>query len=130
MFSRSRFFKQHPSVVGLPKLPEARDTFTFRYAICGYAWVLKRIEDGGAGKTKPEKLRNDVIDVNFAAYATYFDGLLTADKRAAEIYAERRLSSPRSICCATGVAGMASTAQMAFVIASRSLRASFPPGVP
>jgi hypothetical protein len=40
------------------------------------------------GKTKPEKLRNDVIDVNFAAFATYFDGLITSDKRAREIYAE------------------------------------------
>jgi hypothetical protein len=43
---------------------------------------------GGAGKTKPEKLRNDVIDINFAAFATYFDGLITSDKRAAQIYEE------------------------------------------
>ena len=81
-------FKDHPSVRKWPKLREARDTFIFRYALCGYVSILMRIGDGGAGKTKPEKLRNnDVIDVNIAAFATYFDGLLTADKRAAEIYA-------------------------------------------
>lgn len=73
---------------GLPRGPEVRNTFIFRYALCGYVSILKRIEDGGAGRTKPEKLRNDVIDVNFAAFATYFDGLLTSDKRAGAIYAE------------------------------------------
>jgi hypothetical protein len=84
----AHLFKDHPSVTKWPQLPEVRDTFIFRYAICGYVSILKRIGDGGAGKTKPENLRNnDVIDVNFAAFATCFDGLLTADMRAAEIYA-------------------------------------------
>ena len=84
----AQFFKEHPSVTELPRGPEVRNTFIFRYALCGYVSILKRIEDGGAGKTKPEKLRNDVIDVNFAAFATYFDGLITSDKRARQIYAE------------------------------------------
>ena len=84
----AQFFKEHPSVTEWPRGPQVRNTFIFRYALCGYISILKRIEDGGAGKTKPEKLRNDVIDVNFAAFATYFDGLLTSDKRAGEIYAE------------------------------------------
>lgn len=53
----TQFFEHHPSVTELPKLPGARDTFNFRYAICSCAWFLRRIEDGGAGKTKPEKLR-------------------------------------------------------------------------
>jgi hypothetical protein len=75
----------------LPRGPEVRNTFIFRYALCGYVSILKRIENGGAGKTKSEKSRNDVIDVNFAAFATYFDGLLTSDKRAGETYAEAAL---------------------------------------
>ena len=81
-------FKDHPGVTQLPRGPEVRNTFIFRYALCGYVSILTRLADGGAGNTKPEKLRNDVIDVNFATFATYFDGLLTADKRAGEIYAE------------------------------------------
>jgi hypothetical protein len=84
----AQFFKEHPSVMHWPRGPGVRDTFIFRYALCAYVSILKRIEDGGAGQTKPEKLRNDVIDVNFAAFATYFDGLITADKRAAAIYAD------------------------------------------
>jgi len=83
-----QFFKEHPSVTEWPRGPEVRNAFIFRYALCGHVSILKRIEDGGAGKTKPEKLRNDVIDVNFAAFATYFDGLITSDQRAGEIYVE------------------------------------------
>lgn len=84
----AELFKKHPSVTQWPTGPEVRNAFIFRYALCGYVSILKRIEDGGAGKTKLEKLRNDVIDVNFAAFGTYFDGLITSDKRAREIYAE------------------------------------------
>jgi hypothetical protein len=83
-----QFLKEHPSVTEVPKGPEVRNTFIFRYALCGYVSILKRIEDGGAANIKPENLCNDVIDINFAAFATYFDGLMTADKRAGEIYAE------------------------------------------
>ena len=83
-----QFFKEHPSVTESPRGPKVRNTFIFSYALCGYVSILKRIEDGGAGKTKPEKLRNDVIDINFAAFATYSDGLITSDKRAAQIYEE------------------------------------------
>jgi hypothetical protein len=83
-----QLFKEHPSATEWPRGPEMRNTFIFRYALCGYVSILKRIEDGGTGSAKPEKLRNDVIDANFAAFATFFDGLLTADRRAGEIYAE------------------------------------------
>ena len=84
----NELFKEHPNVTVVPTAPEIRDTFIFRFALCGYVSILKRIEDGGAGKTKPDRLRNDVVDMNFAAFATYFDGLLTSDKRAHEIYVE------------------------------------------
>jgi hypothetical protein len=82
------YFKAHRSVTEWPKVPEVRDTFIFRYALCGYLSILRRIRDGGARKAKPKVLRNDVVDLSFVAFATYFDGLLTADKRAAEIYAD------------------------------------------
>jgi len=84
-------FKSHPAMIELPRGPDIRDTFIFRYALCGYASILTRIADGGVGQTKPDRLRNDVVDVNFAAFATYFDGLLTADKRAGDIYVEANL---------------------------------------
>lgn len=83
-----QLFKDHPSVAERPGRPELRNTFIFRYALCGYVSVLKRIADGGAGTTSPQRLRNDVVDMNFAAFATYFNGLLTTDKKAGDIYAE------------------------------------------
>lgn len=80
------FASQHPNVPKIRRGPQIRNTFVFRFALCGYVSMLKRIEEGGVGNVKAEKLRNDVIDVNFATFATYFDGLLTDDKRANSIY--------------------------------------------
>jgi hypothetical protein len=86
----TELFKTHPTVTEIPILPDLRDTFIFRYALCAYISILRGIECGGV-KTNPKKLRNDVVDVNFATFATYFDGLLTADKRAGEIYEDAKL---------------------------------------
>jgi hypothetical protein len=36
-------------------------------------------------------LRNDVADINFAACATYFDGLLSADQKLVSIHDEARV---------------------------------------
>lgn len=48
-------------------------------------------------KVSHEKLRNDTVDVNFVAFATYFDGPLTNDKRAADIYARAERSATGSL---------------------------------
>jgi len=79
--------RQHSSVTDLPRGRQIRNTFLFRFALCASVSILKRIEEGSAGKVSDENLRNDMVDVNFAAFATYFDGLFTDDKRAADIYA-------------------------------------------
>lgn len=79
--------EQHPSVMDIPRDPQIRNTFLFRFALCASVSILKRIEEGGAGKVNDENFRNDMVDVNFAAFATYFDGLFTDDKRAADTYA-------------------------------------------
>jgi hypothetical protein len=92
LFADELFFKANPGVTEPPRGPQLRNTFIFRYAICGYVAILKRIRDGRAAKITHERLRNDnIIDVNIATFATYFDGLLTTDKRAGEIYAEADL---------------------------------------
>jgi hypothetical protein len=81
-------FSKHPQVVEVRSGPEMRDTFIFRHAICAYVLGLRAIEDGAAGRAKPQKLRNDSVDVTFATFATFFDGLLSADKKAQGIYVE------------------------------------------
>jgi hypothetical protein len=79
------FFHQYPAVARSLALPEIRDTFIFRNVLCTYVLILKAVESGGVIKN-PEKLRNTMIDVNFATFSAYFDGIMTADKLAQEVY--------------------------------------------
>lgn len=60
-------------------------SLTFRYVLCCYLMALRWIINGTPPKN-PEKIRNHVFDCGFAAYATFFDGLLTRDEGALATY--------------------------------------------
>jgi hypothetical protein len=81
-------FDRHPAVTRLPPTHELTNTFLFRIALCMYLLGKRWTSVGGAHQAKPERLRNDLVDVNFVVYATYFDGFLTADRKASDIYQE------------------------------------------
>src|SRR5882724_2200631 len=83
-------FAGHPRVRKLPPASELPHTFIFRAALCAYLMALRWIYVGGAKNAKPEKIRNDIVDVNFAAFATYFDGLLTEDVKLKGIYQDAK----------------------------------------
>lgn len=87
MFLAGELFSAHPQAAEVPNGREVR-TFIFRHAICIYALALQAIEDGEAGRATPQKLRNNSVDVNFATFATFFDGLLSADRKAQGIHAD------------------------------------------
>jgi hypothetical protein len=70
----------------MPDSEEALFTFIFRYALCAYALSLKWVIQGGHANAKNETLRNDYIDMTYAAYATLFDGLITKDSKLRELY--------------------------------------------
>lgn len=78
--------EEHPRVFKLPNVKELPNTFILRYTLCVIILTLSWIKEGGAHGAKPERLRNDLVDANMATYATYFDGLLTADKNLIKIY--------------------------------------------
>jgi hypothetical protein len=78
----------HPAVTSFPDAKEAPDRFIFRLALCMLLLALRWISVGGATNVSPQRIRNDLVDINFAAFATYFDGLLTADDKLASIYQE------------------------------------------
>jgi hypothetical protein len=80
-----KLFADHPRVTVPPKKEEVFNTFIFRLSLCAYVLALMRISFGGAKQVSPEKLRNDMVDINFAAYSTFYDGLMTDDKRLREI---------------------------------------------
>ena len=84
-------FAGHPSIAELPPARELPYTFIFRYAMAGYLVALRWMSVGGARSVKPEKIRNDIVDCTYAAYATYFQGLLSDDAVANEIYGDAKL---------------------------------------
>jgi hypothetical protein len=83
-------FAANPNVKELPPARELGYTFVFRYALAGYMVALRWIADGGAKNVKPEKIRNDIVDATYAAYATYFQGLLSNDVKANDIYGDAK----------------------------------------
>lgn len=80
----SQMFKDHPKTGKFPERREITNIFIFRVALCAYILALRYISKGNP--IKPEKILNDLVDINFAAFATYFDGILTEDKKLNGIY--------------------------------------------
>lgn len=65
---------------------ELQNTFLFRHSVATFVWSLDWIARGGADNVRADRMRNDVVDVIFATYATFFDGLLSKDDRAQRVY--------------------------------------------
>jgi hypothetical protein len=86
MVVAAMMFRDHPRVKRMPNWQEVQNTFIFRYAVCAYLIILRYISTGGAKGKKLENTRNDFVDGNFAAYATFFDGLLTSDEKLKQLY--------------------------------------------
>jgi hypothetical protein len=86
----SALFERHPRAPRFRPPRELPNLFLFRTGLCLYILGKRWMSVGGAHRAKPERLRNDIVDVSFAVSATYFDGLLTGDRKLAEIYDETR----------------------------------------
>ncbi len=65
---------------------EFYNSYLFRSGACGYFLFQEWYIAGGLKDVKSKKMMNDLLDVQIAAYATYFDGLLSNDKKAMRIY--------------------------------------------
>lgn len=76
----------HPDNLSLPDWPSVNKHYIFRYSICGYLLRLKWLSSGGIEQYPIEKMRNDLVDMTYAAHATYFGGLLSDDGKVNEIY--------------------------------------------
>ena len=74
--------------VEIANLQSLKNTFIFRFAISSFLMVLRWISDGGLVNVKTKKLRNDIVDMGYVSYATFFDGILTKEKKVQEIYEE------------------------------------------
>ena len=74
--------------LGLPDkgLGLAKNCYIFRFSAACLLLSIKWISEGGYKNVPLEKFQNDIVDMNYAAYATYFDGLLSNDKKPKEVY--------------------------------------------
>ena len=84
------FMKRHPYGIKIPQKQELPNTFLFRFSVCTNLLLIRWVRDGSNPTINTSKLRNDIVDANFATFATYFDGLLSKDDKANAIYAEAR----------------------------------------
>lgn len=82
--------EQHPGRVRTPSFAELPNTFLFRCALGLYLLALDWVARSGYESVRPERLRNDFVDVTFAAYASYFDGILSADEKLLRLHQELR----------------------------------------
>lgn len=74
-------FSQHPAVRRTPSYDELINTYIFRSSLCHVLLGFQYESNGGTSGKSPAKIRNDMVDSLFATYATFFDGLLSKDRR-------------------------------------------------
>jgi hypothetical protein len=80
------FFRDHPRVSKVPNAQQLASTYIFRFSLCAMMLALKKLETGAENNLNPKILRNDMVDLSFATYGTFFDGLLTADRNLKELF--------------------------------------------
>ncbi len=73
-----------------PRPAEIVNLPVFRYCLCMMVLLTRWIAGGSQRAMGAAALANDVVDANVAAYATYFDGLLSADQRLNGLHREAR----------------------------------------
>jgi hypothetical protein len=62
-------------------LREATGMFAFRYSLCMLLYYLEWVRVGSTTGKKLKRRVNDVVDMQVAAMATYFNGVLSADQK-------------------------------------------------
>ena len=83
--------RDHPRVRDLPKnFDDACNLYLFRYALCAHIWTLEWVAAGSNEQSNVSRVRNDLVDLLIAVYGTYFDGLMTQDRKLADIHAIAR----------------------------------------
>lgn len=71
-------FQNAPGPLDYPRDENWPHHFILRNAFCHGVYMLSFIQRG-IGARKPEKARNDVVDVLLATYGTYFNGVMSND---------------------------------------------------
>lgn len=78
-------FRNAPVRIDRPNEGNLPNHFILRNVLCTGVYMLSCIERG-IGARRPEKARNDVIDVLLATYGTYFNGVMSNDALTNEVH--------------------------------------------
>jgi hypothetical protein len=74
-------FAKHPNVKRLPDFYNLPNTYIFRNSLFHYITILEWMSYGGLRAKKSAKMRNDIIDIYIMTYGSFFDGLMTNEKK-------------------------------------------------
>lgn len=83
--------KRHPDCPRGPSGKSYYNTFLFRYSLANMLYLLEWIREGSDQGKNVSKVRNDMIDLNFATYGTYFNGVMTEDRNLQSYHAGLRV---------------------------------------
>lgn len=83
-----QIFKDAPIVRKRPSFQELPNTFIFRVSLACYVMAITRSARGGMRNMRPDRLRNDLVDMIFVAYGTYFDGIMSDDENVNVMFTE------------------------------------------
>jgi len=72
-------FQKAPVPLTYPSAENWPNHFILRNAFCNGVYMLSFIQRG-IGARRPEKARNDVVDILLATYGTYFNGVMSNDE--------------------------------------------------
>lgn len=85
------YSSQERGVVTHPERSQARyDSYLYRQGLVTITYALWWIRNGSQPPKRLDRVRNDIIDMQFAVYGTYFSGLLTEDRKAGWIHQNLR----------------------------------------
>jgi hypothetical protein len=85
MLLAAHLFRIHPQVRHRTSSEALPHGFIFRFALATVLW-FDWIETGSQTDRRPERTRNDLVDLQIITYASYFDGLLSSDRKAVRLH--------------------------------------------
>jgi hypothetical protein len=85
---RARLAQQHGEAQTEMTPHQAIDTPLYRYALSLVVYFMHWVKDGEPDRSKLKAAVNQIVDLQIAAIATFYDGLLTREKRLAAHFEE------------------------------------------
>ena len=85
------FYKRHPDKPRPPSRRARFDAFIYRHALAALLYFLRWIHEGSPLEKAAEKVRNDIVDISFATYGTFFNGVMTDDRKVQQLHMELRV---------------------------------------